>query len=241
MRVFVKTYQRDVSEYTLVHFKTSVARDLTAAIARYARSRGVKVIDLEAIRHFPDMSKLYQYAVLSTERLRVPDSIFMLPFLGLPFVLKGIHASKGDVNNVVRSEEDFILIAQEALTNDVMLVGQKFVHNKGDHRILVFGKRITLVIHRVRKDDSTHLNNTSAGGTATIVPANDLPPQVRLDSLRAAEVLGRTIAGVDAILDEEKQEWLFLEVNDGPQLATGSFLPEKHEQLAKYFLREVGK
>lgn len=253
MRVFVKTYQRDVSEYTLIHFKTSVARDLTATIARYARSRGVKVIDLEAIRHFPDMSKLYQYAVLSTERLRVPDSIFMLPsqtpqsfveykdFLGLPFVLKGIHSSKGDVNNVVRSEEDFILIAQEALMNDVMLVGQKFVHNKGDYRILVFGKRITLVIHRVRKDDSTHLNNTSAGGTATIVPVNDLPPQVRLDSLRAAEVLGRTIAGVDAILDEEKQEWLFLEVNDGPQLATGSFLPEKHEQLAKYFLREVGK
>lgn len=252
MSVRVESYDRDLSDYALVHFKTSVARDLTAALARYAKSRGVRLVD-DAVRFFPDMSKLYQYAVLATERLKVPDSLFMLPeraarsydeyarVLGVPFVIKGIHASRGEVNSVVRSRSDFEKVTQDAVRDDVYLVGQRFVHNTGDYRVLVFGKRIMLVIHRVRKDDSTHLNNTSAGGTASLVEINSLPYQVRLDSLKAADVLGRGIAGVDVIYDEIEHTWTFLEVNEGPQLATGAFLPEKHQQLAMYFLREVSK
>lgn len=252
MTAFVTSHKRDISEYALVHFKTSVARDLTAALARYAKARGVQLVD-DTVRHYPDMSKLYQYAVLAAERLRVPDSFFMLPTptlhaydqyaekLGTPFVVKGIHASRGEVNSVIKTREEFEVLTKKAAEDGVLLVAQKFIQNHGDYRILVFGKRIMLVIHRVRKDDTTHLNNTSAGGTASLVEINDLPPQVRIDSLRAADALGRGIAGVDAIYDELNHTWMFLEVNEGPQLATGAFLTEKHQQLAKYFLREVSK
>lgn len=253
MSARVSVHDRDISEYSLVYFKVSAARDLSAALARYARSRGVQVIDNEAVRHYPGMSKLYQYAVLTIDRLKIPDSIYMSPqrtsesfeefvtALGLPFVLKGIDAKQGEQNAVIKNEADFDTMTSAASATNMHLVGQKFIHNAGDYRVLVMGKRIVLVIHRVRKDDSTHLNNTSTGGTATLVNTNDLPSHVRLGSLRAADVVGRTIAGVDVVYDQVHNEWLFLEVNDGPQLATGAFLPEKHEQLAKYFLREVGK
>lgn len=252
MSVAIGNTGRDLADYAMVHFKTSLARDLTAALARYAKSRGVQLVD-EAVSYFPDMSKLYQYSVLESEKLRVPDSLLVVPSqleasykqfsetLGVPFVLKGIHASRGDVNVVIRGEEEFRKQARDAHEQNIYLVGQRFVQNTGDYRILVFGKHIALVIHRVRKDDSTHLNNTSAGGSATLVDVNDLPPQVRIDSIRAADVLSRGIAGVDAIYDTENDEWLFLEVNDGPQLATGAFLAEKHKVLAEYFVKELEK
>jgi glutathione synthase/RimK-type ligase-like ATP-grasp enzyme len=252
MSVAIEHLNTEVKDYSLVHFKTSIERDITAAIARYILAGGGRIVD-DAVQNFPGMSKLYQYSILSHAGIRVPDSVFVVSSklqdsydifveeLGLPFVLKGLHASRGALNVVIDSKRTFNKAVKEVHKNEAYVVAQKFIPNKGDYRVLVFGKQIYLVIHRVRKDDTTHLNNTSAGGTATIVPATDLPSKIQTDSIHAAAVMGRRIAGVDAIQDADTGEWLFLEVNDGPQLATGAFIDEKHQALAKFFAKELEK
>ena len=250
--VSVTPLGKDLADFDIVHFKTSVQRDITAALARYAQVKGVKVLD-NIVKYFPTTSKLYQYSILDAAGIAVPDSVFMMPSrltksydhyvesLGSPFVLKGIHASKGELNELIHTAADFQRVAEEAEEKQLYLIGQRFVPNKGDYRILVLGGRITLAIYRTRQDDTTHLNNTSTGSSAQLIEITNLPTQVQIDAIRATDLLERDVAGVDMVQNEGTGEWLCFEVNDGPQLATGAFPQEKRQVFADYLQRELEK
>jgi glutathione synthase/RimK-type ligase-like ATP-grasp enzyme len=191
--------------------------------------------------------------VLAENAIAVPDTVFTMPSrlknsyslykekLGLPFVLKDIHASRGAMNEVIRNQEDFnALIARaEASEEHHYFVGQAFVPNDGDYRVLVFGGKVSLAIHRKRADDSTHLNNTSQGGTAVIVPLSEFPEQVLEDSRRAATSHELGIAGVDMVKDKETGRWYCFEVNESPQITTGSHSHAKWDGLASYLMTEL--
>ncbi len=242
---------QDIASFDLVYFKTtSRYMDVAAATARYLEKRNVAFID-EAIKHFPATSKLYQYVLLESSGLRVPPSVFMLPVplaasyasikerIGLPFVLKDIHGNKGEHNYLVNSQSSFSEACVAAAEDGVQCIAQQFIPNDCDYRVLVFGKKLALVIERARSDDTTHLNNTSRGARATIVPPETLPPGIQKACLEAAKLVGRQIAGVDILRDKDSGLWYCLEVNDGPQLASGSFTVEKYRALADYFIRKL--
>jgi glutathione synthase/RimK-type ligase-like ATP-grasp enzyme len=253
MHVAVTSTGKDLRDYDMAYFKSSVVYDITASLVQYASQHNVKITD-ESKAEFPGVSKLYEYTVLAHAGINVPDSIFMLPkrmpgayeefagSLGMPFILKDIHASRGNINEVIRSQEDYDRVVQEATGNDThYLIGQKFVPNNGDYRILVFGGDIKLVIHRQRPDDSTHLNNTSQGGRATLIDAATLPATVKQDSITAARALKVGIAGVDMVQDRQTEEWYCFEVNEGPQMATGSHREAKWDALSNYLITELEK
>ena len=254
MRVSVENTGLDLADYDMVYFKSSVVHDITATYVQYALRNDVKVTDV-AKGAYAGGSKLYTYGIIVPAGISVPNSLFAMPgrlvgaydryeqALGLPFVLKGIHASRGDVNEVIRSRDDFDRVVAVALTSDkkAYLIGQSFVPNEGDLRILVFGGEVQLVIHRQRADESTHLNNTSQGGRATIVPIEELPAEVIAASRSAATLSEIGIAGVDMVKDKETGKWYCFEVNEGPQMATGSYRQSKWNELAKYFMTELEK
>lgn len=245
----------DVADFDIVHLKTSVERDVTAAVARYAEQHGRKVIDREAVRQFPTTSKLYQYTILVGAGIPVPQTIFMMPAayvedgayerlvtgLGAPFVLKDIHTSKGRNNEVIRSEAEYEKMVRRALDDNVYLVAQRFVPNEGDYRFLVMGQTIALAIWRRRIGDASHLNNTSQGGSSELRELKDIPSKVQIQSLKAAKLLQRDIAGVDMVQDTSTGDWYCFEVNDGPQIATGTFTLEKQEAYAAFIKRELEK
>jgi glutathione synthase/RimK-type ligase-like ATP-grasp enzyme len=242
---------QDIASFDLVHFKTySRYRDLAGAAAMYLQQRRVPFID-RVIGDLPAVSKIHQYVVLSDHHIAVPLSIFMLPKrleqsydflkqqLQLPFVLKDIHGNKGEHNFLITSQATFNKACQQAAKNEVHCVAQAFIDNDEDYRVLVFGTRLELVIKRARRSRKTHLNNTSQGAKATLVASKSLPAKVRSDSLAAAKLLGRQVAGVDFVQDKSSGLWYCLEVNDGPQLATGSFTAEKHAAFAAYLERKL--
>ncbi|HEU4830907.1 MAG TPA: RimK/LysX family protein [Candidatus Saccharimonadales bacterium] len=254
LKITLQSTGEDIATYDILHCKTSVERDVTAAVARYALKRGVRVLDDIAIQSFPTTSKLYQYAMLIDENIPIPKSLFVTPAtliksyalfkdtLGLPFVLKGIHGSKGRDNFAIYNEEDFDRSARLLAKNNIYAVGQKFISNEGDYRVLVFGRKITLVIYRTRDiKKGSHLNNTSQGGVATLEELNSLPVNVQIMCLDATKILGRDIAGVDMVHDSETGLWYCFEVNDGPQLATGAFRKEKQQAFAAFIQRELEK
>jgi len=251
-RVTLLSTGEDIASFDIVHFKTSGERDVTAAMARYLKKRGVKIVD-ESTLNFAPSSKLYQYVILADNAIPIPQSLYLAPnhlkvayeifaeHLSLPFVLKGIHASRGAHNFLIRQEADYDQAVKTILAEKIFVVGQKFVPNVGDYRVLVFGRRIALVIYRSRLDDSTHLNNTSQGGDARLVDLSELPNAVKTSSIVAAKVMDHGVAGVDMVQDSETGTWYCFEVNSGPQLATGAFTKEKWTAFAKYVETELNK
>ena len=254
MKIIVESAGKDFADYDMVYFKSSEIYDLTAACMQYATQHGVPYND-DALKVFSGMSKLYEYSVLSGCGVVVPDTMFMMPqrivgaydtykrTLGVPFVLKDIHASRGDTNEVIRSKQDFDRVAQQAAASEdvIYLIGQAFVPNDGDFRILVFGGEPRVAILRRRKDDSTHLNNTSQGGTAQIVPIETLPAEVINASGDAAQFLRLDLAGVDMVQDNITKKWYCFEVNLNPQMTTGSFGQIKWDAFADYLMRKLGE
>jgi glutathione synthase/RimK-type ligase-like ATP-grasp enzyme len=249
--IILRSTGEDVASFDAVHFKVkSKSGDITASMAYYLQKRGIPAVD-GAVAHFSDSSKLYQYTILSCEGVALPDSEFVTPSrlaesfdflvgrLDLPFILKDIHANKGERNYLIRDLAQFKKICDQVVVEGVYPIAQRFVPNDGDYRILIMGRRIALVIHRRRTGEGTHLNNTSKGGSGRIVPADMLPPKVRAVSLFAAELMERGIVGVDMVQDSATKRWYCLEVNDGPQIATGTFTQEKQQAFAAYVLRDM--
>ncbi len=250
-RISLIENDRDIASFDLVHFKTTFI-DIAAATARYLQKRNVPYLD-RAVQYFPSVSKLYQYSILTDHNIAVPQSVFLFPVrlqgayealkqkLGLPFVLKDIHGSRGDFNFLITDEQSFKEACKTAEASEVQCIAQVFIPNDCDYRVLIFGAKISLAIKRARIDDSSHLNNTSQGGTASLVDPETLPPNVQTACIAAAKIMDRQVAGVDIIQDKITKLWYCLEVNERPQIATGSFTAEKHAAFAAYLERRLTK
>lgn len=250
-KIVLREGDYDIAGFDLVYFKTSSRlMDVAAATARYLEQRHVPFIDA-AIKHFPATSKLYQYIMLSGSGIAVPKSVFLLPSvlaksfdfisqeLGLPFIVKDIHGNKGLYNYFIKNEVEFNKAVRQAARSGVQCIAQVFIPNDSDYRVLVLGNKISLVIQRTRLNDKTHLNNTSQGAQAVIVPATSLPPVVQKMCAAGASILERQVGGVDIVRDKDSGLWYCLEVNDGPQLSAGSFTAEKHAAFANYLERKL--
>jgi glutathione synthase/RimK-type ligase-like ATP-grasp enzyme len=242
---------KDIADFDLIYFKTrGGAADRAAACARYAEARGVPFIDRSA-KYYPDESKLHDYFVLTDQKIRVPQSVlltsseqaasydYLADKLDVPFILKDVHGSKGEHNFLIKDRASFAAARKTAASNQVLLIAQRFIPNDGDYRVLVFGSRVALIMHRARTSDKTHLNNTSRGASARLVGQNEMPPGVLSTCERAAQLTNRQIAGVDIVQDKSSGVWYVLEVNIGPQLASGAFKEEKQAALAAYLKRRL--
>jgi len=252
--VILRDLGKDIASFDFVYFKNTAAYfDIAASAAQYLEKRGIPFVD-KAVAASPISSKLYQYVILADNNIAVPKSVFMLPSklpesydhikitLGLPFVLKDINGSNGHDNFLVKNEKDFIKACKQAAKNKLMLVAQQFVANDGDYRILLLGYKIVLSFYRNRLPGSmTHMNNTSQGAKAKLIYESDIPTKVQKDSMIAAKLLQREVAGVDMVQDKTDGSWYCLEVNSDPQLVTGVFLKEKQTAFAKFVQDELTK
>jgi ribosomal protein S6--L-glutamate ligase len=240
-----------LDKFGLVYFKTAVKeRDLASCTAHYLSGQDVRYINRAVLMNFSD-SKLLQYIIMANAKIRVPKTVFInlailgshyfevKTKLGLPFVLKDIEGKKGRNNYLINSENDFKKAIKAAKANGLQMVAQKYIPNDGDYRVLVFGKQVPLVIHRKAK--TGHINNTSVGAEARIVEKGEVPGKAQRMAIEAASIMNLDIAGVDLVKDNSSGNWYCLEVNRGPQLATGAFKQEKVKIFANYIKKQQEK
>ncbi len=164
------------------------------------------------------------------------ELISRLPDIGELAIFKDNIGTKGRLNFVVHGGEDIGRIVHE--NPDTRFILQQFIPNTGDLRVLVLGGKPALVIKRTG-DGSTHLNNTSQGGSAEVLPVDSIDTRLIEDSVRAAEVTGLQVAGVDLVTDTDTGQSYFLEINNAPQVSSGSFVDEKaavYTDMIKRFL-----
>ncbi len=239
---------RDVADFDAIFligwFKYKALDDVARAVAHYAKHHNVPFANSEAYdgRSF---TKLSQCVIAALNGVPVTPFIFCMDKDKLekavieqqrnkPFIVKALAASRGNLNYLVHDENElhgiFVQPSDDKMLNFIV---QDYIPNDGDYRILVMGDAVRLVIHRQAQAGS-HLNNTSKGGSATVVPVESLPEHIIDASIAMARLLKREVTGVDMIRHNETGEYYFLEANNMPQLSTGSNVDKKLTVLNEY-------
>jgi|AntRauTorcE11897_2_1112592.scaffolds.fasta_scaffold00141_4 glutathione synthase/RimK-type ligase-like ATP-grasp enzyme len=151
-----------------------------------------------------------------------------LPF-ELPFVYKINFGTRGRDNHLITSEQQW----REHEDNKDEFIVQKYIENNCDYRILCFGYEARLVIKRTAQSDK-YLNNTSQGADAELVELDNIPGAVIDLAESAARVLKNEVAGVDVMQDVNDGTWYVVELNQSPQISTGTFSDEKLLAFTKF-------
>jgi ribosomal protein S6--L-glutamate ligase len=168
--------------------------------------------------------KLRSLQILSRHNIGIPQTTFVrdkkdvLPAIervgGAPVVIKLIEGTQGIgvlLAETVNSAEAIIELLQSQKQNVLI---QKFVaESKGkDIRAFVVGDRVVAAMRRVAQGQEFR-SNVHRGGVAEAV---DLPPEYIETAVRAAQITGLRVAGVDML--EGKDGPQIMEVNSSPGL-----------------------
>lgn len=168
--------------------------------------------------------KLRSLQILSRHHIGIPRTTFVsdkkdvLPAIervgGAPVVIKLIEGTQGIgvlLADTVKAAESIIELLQSQKQNVLI---QKFVaESRGkDIRAFVVGDRVVAAMRRVAQGQEFR-SNVHRGGIAEAV---DLSDEYRETAVRAAQILGLRIAGVDML--ESSQGPQIMEVNSSPGL-----------------------
>jgi glutathione synthase/RimK-type ligase-like ATP-grasp enzyme len=249
LKVYLSDGATDIASFEVVlfvgWFKTKMLEDMALSVSLYLKSKQTKVVNTEAL-YTRSRTKLSQYVYASLNDITITPFLFSmnsavlqksLPVFwsnGYPVIMKGVLASRGNDNYLVKDQASAEQIAKMMDgSEDLYFVLQSFVPNTGDYRIIVMGDEVKTIIHRRSQSDS-HLNNTSKGGEATLVAPEELPVKVIEDSVKLSKLLRREVTGVDMIQDSNTGIYCLLEINNMPQMATGTNVRYKITQLDEY-------
>jgi glutathione synthase/RimK-type ligase-like ATP-grasp enzyme len=245
---------RDLADYSLVYFKARRAKiEFAASVANYLRFKGCYFIDRE-MDHTVSESKLSEYMKLSCFNIPIPSRICattkvlvdkyddIKEHIGSPFVLKEITSDRGKNNFLIADKKTFLKILNDSPI-EYVYIAQKYIDNDGYLRLYVTGDEVALAVKRSVYNQSnplkSHLNKPAGGVNARKVPLTKVPKTVQELAVNAAQFMDRQIAGVDLMQDKLTGVWYILEVNNGPQLYSGSYIDEKAESIAKFFDKEL--
>ena len=168
--------------------------------------------------------KLRSLQILSRHHVGIPRTTFVrdkkdvLPAIervgGAPVVIKLIEGTQGIgvlLADTIKAAESIIELLQSQKQNVLI---QKFVaESKGkDIRAFVVGDRVVAAMRRVAQGQEFR-SNVHRGGIAEAV---ELSEEYRVTAVRAAQILGLRVAGVDML--EGKNGPQIMEVNSSPGL-----------------------
>jgi glutathione synthase/RimK-type ligase-like ATP-grasp enzyme len=174
---------------------------------------------------------------LALANVSVPTTYFSLDVslvsasIPLPYIAKAVAASRGESNYLVEQDSDIRAYIDQG---DYMLI-QPYLLNNHDLRVICFNGKPELILRRARAADaSTHLNNTSKGGSARWLQLDEVPPELLTLSEKICKITKREMAGIDFIPDVLSDVgYSCLEVNAVPQLTSGTDTDKKIEALAR--------
>jgi RimK family alpha-L-glutamate ligase len=213
------------------------------------------IIDPIVLSGKPSMAcKAHQMLALKSAGIDVPKSTYgSLWFLfetmradtsvrpyNWPIIIKGSGGDRGTrvfkADNVEEMEKLVRDLRKTETEEGKRYMLQEFIPNDGDYRVLVLGKKVLGVMKRSSQSLEEFKNNYSAGGKVEVAT---LPQNILDLAVKAAEVCGLAIAGVDvAFRDFDINKPVIWEVNKGPQFkgfmqATGINVPE---EIVKYLV-----
>jgi len=216
--------QKQLSEYDAVlpRIGASITYYGTAVVRQFQEMDVFCANTAHGINNSRD--KLRSLQILSRHQIGIPQTTFVrdkrdvLPAIkrvgGAPVVIKLIEGTQGIgvlLAESIKAAESIIELLQSQRQNVLI---QKFVaESKGrDIRALVVGDRVVAAMRRVAQGQEFR-SNVHRGGVAEPV---DLPEAYQATAIRAAQIMGLRVAGVDML--EAKDGPQVMEVNSSPGL-----------------------
>jgi RimK family alpha-L-glutamate ligase len=240
----------DINDYDVLFFRTTGKHwEEVDLILRQVQDHQV-IVDPIVLSGKPSMAcKAYQMLALKKAGIEVPKTVYGSlwylyeimqgpglgkpnPYFTFPVIIKGSGGDRGTrvfkANNLEEMEKLVRDLRKSETEEGKRYMLQEYIPNDGDYRVLVLGKRVLGVMKRTRQLPGEFRNNFSMGGAVEVA---DLPEEIKQLAVKAAEVCGLMVAGVDvAFRDYEVKKPVIWEVNKGPQFkgfmkATGIDVP----------------
>lgn len=248
-------YQSDISEepYLLADYQAVIPRfgtsstQMGCAVLQHFYAKSVPCLNNDtAFLIARDKWKSLQY--LAKAGIPIPTTLFSgnefsishsVQSLTAPLILKTLNGSQGVGVMLAEQAKSAVSILDTLKAAGIQVLLQDFVEEaqNSDIRCFVIGDQVVAAMKRCGQNGEFRAN-FHRGGTAEIYP---LTEEMRQIAIKATQVLGLEVAGVDLILS--KQGPLVLEVNASPGLeliekVSGVDIAEK---MIDYLLAKIRK
>lgn len=251
-----KLEDKKVSDYDVLFFRTTgkhweEVNLILDSVKEEVVSGKIVVVDPLILKGRPaDACKAYQMLELGRAGIDVPKTIYgslwylyetmkipktkdQRPNFDFPVIIKGSGGDRGTRVYKADSIEEMGKLVTELRKSETeegkRYMLQEFIPNDGDFRVLVLGKKVLGVMKRSSEPTSGEFrNNYSMGGKVEVA---ELPEEIKRLAVKAAEVCGLWVAGVDVVFrNNDINKPVIWEVNKGPQFkgfmkATGIDVP----------------
>lgn len=210
--------------------ETTAVNHHTYRFARRALAEGLVVIDdPESI--LKCTNKVYLAEILERHHIAAPKTLILhsdnveqvQKILGFPCVLKQPDGSFS--NGVVRVETETQLfdVVPGLLEKSDLLIAQEFIPTSFDWRVTIFDQKPLYVckyfMARKHWQIFERAGNKTYAGKAETFPVTMAPKKVVRTALRAANLLGNGLYGVD--IKETEDACYVIEINDNPSIDAG--------------------
>jgi len=212
--------------------ETTSIDDHTYRFARRAVQEGMPVID-DPISMIRCTNKIYLHELMTSNGIAVPPTVILaglhdlpraIEELGFPMVLKVPDSSFSRGVKKVDNETELSTLAREWFEDTDLLLAQAFMPTTFDWRVGVLGGKPLFVCKYMMAKKHWQIvkhraNGNPLEGDHITVPLGEAPPAVVDIGLRAAQLIGGGLYGVDI---KETEEGIFVvEVNDNPNIEHG--------------------
>jgi glutathione synthase/RimK-type ligase-like ATP-grasp enzyme len=244
-----------VAEYDALFIRvTTNVNHYTYRFARRAAAEGLIVID-DPDSILKCTNKVYLAELLYRHNIRTPKTLVVhkeniqriVPELGLPCVLKQPDSSFSQGVVKAATERELATEVSRLLQRSEMVVAQEYLPTHFDWRVGVFDGQPLYVSKYfmapkhwqiVKRDES---GTKRSEGDFEVFAVEQAPPQLLQIALKAANLIGNGLYGVD--LKQVGRQFYVIEINDNPSIDAGvedRVLGDKlYQAIISVFLRRI--
>ncbi len=226
--VITKKDMHRLAEYDALFIRETTYIDhYTYRFARKAQADGMVVID------DPDTilrcaNKVYLAELLKAHKIDTPQTTILtrhnaatlLPSLALPLVLKIPDGSFSRGVKKAATLEEAKSLARDMLKESDLILAQEFVYTDFDWRVGIIDRKPLFVCqYFMSKSHWQIINHAGSGewGKMATLAIEDAPPKVVETALKAANLIGDGLFGVD-VKQLSDGRVVIIEVNDNPNI-----------------------
>jgi len=212
--------------------ETTSVNHHTYRFARRAAAKKIVVIDdPESI--LKCTNKVFLAEMLQRNRVRIPRTVIvhkdnaceLADKLGLPLILKQPDSSFSQGVYKVEKKEDLPTQTQKILDHSDLVIAQEFLPTSFDWRVCIFDRKPLFVCRYYMAPKHWQIIKRNVQGKKTTIgdadtlAVEDAPAGVVQAALRAANLIGDGLYGVD--LKEVHGKYYVIEINDNPNIDAG--------------------
>lgn len=221
--------------------ETTSVNHHTYRFARRAHAEGLVVID-DPDSILKCTNKVYMGELLERHKIPTPKTLIVHKdnldqignTLGFPCVLKQPDSAFSNGVTKIATEEELFKNVPQLLEKSDLLIAQEFVPTPFDWRVCVFeGQPLFACKYYMARRHWQIFERLHTGkvltGKASILPIGLAPRKVVSMAVKAANLIGDGLYGVD--LKEDKNRIVVIEINDNPSIDAGVEDRVLHDEL----------